>query len=339
MNILAIESSCDDTSVAYLSGSFKEPIIIHAQKTASQIDVHKAFGGVVPEVAGRKHAEAITPLIEEILKDKKKPDYIAITSGPGLMTGLMVGIEAAKTLSYSLDISLLHINHLEGHIHSAFLPTQEVTKPALNTLQFPALSLLVSGGHTEIILMKSFGEYERLGKTLDDAAGEAFDKVGKMVKLEYPGGPKVSKLALEGDAKAINFPRPMMTHDSLDFSFSGLKTAVLYYLQDNPDYNINDVCASAQQAIIDVLVAKVKKAIKLYNPKSLILGGGVSANDLLRTSLQNISDDITFYIPEKSYSMDNAAMIGAAAIHHAEKEQTIDWRDLQANPNWKIDKA
>ncbi len=338
MNILAIESSCDDTSVAYLSGSLKEPIILHAQKTASQIDIHKAFGGVVPEVAGRKHAEAIVPLIEEILGDRQKPDVIAITSGPGLMTGLMVGVEAAKTLSYSLDIPIVHINHLEGHIHSVFLPTEQVTKPALNTLQFPALCLLASGGHTELILMKSFGEYERIGKTLDDAAGEAFDKVGKMVKLEYPGGPKVSKLALEGDAKAIPFPRPMMAHKSLDFSFSGLKTAVLYYLQDNPDYNINDVCASAQQAIVDVLVSKVKKAITLHNPKSLILAGGVSANDLLRTSLQNISDDITFYIPEKNYCMDNAAMIGAAAIHHAEKEQTIDWRDLEADGNWRVER-
>jgi len=339
MNILAIESSCDDTSVAYISGSIKDPIVLHAQKTVSQIDVHKTFGGVVPEIAGRKHAEAIVPLIEEILNDRETPDAIAVTSGPGLLTGLLIGIEAAKVLSYTLDIPIIRINHLEGHIHSVFLPTDDVSKPALDTLKFPALCLITSGGHTEIVLMKSFGSYERIGKTLDDAAGEAFDKIAKMLKMEYPGGPNIAKHALLGNPKAIPFPRPMINDGTLNFSFSGLKTSVLYYLQDNPKYNINDVCASAEQAIVDVLAAKIKKAIALHNPKSLILAGGVSANELLRTTLQSIAPDIDFYTPERSYCMDNAAMIGAAAIHHLEKGESIDWREIDGNPNWRIDQV
>jgi len=352
MNILAIESSCDDTSVALVDIT-DNTIKILTEKTASQIDIHKKYGGVVPEIAGRKHAEKITPLVEEILKDFGKPDIIAVTSGPGLITGLIVGVETAKTLSYLWNIPLIGVNHIEGHIWSSMLQNtnnKEQTIFPHKNVNYPLVSLIVSGGHTELILSKKSGHYEKIGGTRDDAAGEAFDKIAKLIGLEYPGGPKISHHALSGNTTSIAFPRPMTDSDNFDMSFSGLKTSALYWLRDNAkkdnktktyqlkNKNLQDFCASYEQAIIDVLVKKSKKAIGQYKPKTFILGGGVSANKKLRESLQKMVIDMCceFRMSNLKYSMDNATMIALASYDHAKKKEFISWKKLEANPNWKI---
>ncbi len=349
MQILGIESSCDDTAASLIEvqgDTFK----ILAEKTASQIDIHKIYGGVVPEVAARAHAEKILPVIEEVLGGANgsalahhKPDYIAVTSSPGLLTALLVGVEAAKTLSYLWDIPLVSVNHLEGHICSALIAQKDQPKYKMD-LQFPALCLVVSGGHTELILMKDYGEYERIGKTADDAAGECFDKTAKLLGLEYPGGPKVSKFAENGNRNAIKFPRPMMKEDNFNFSFAGLKTSALYWLRDNQlgenSITIDDFCASFEQAIVDVLVAKTLRACEKYHPKTVILSGGVSANKYLRKTLseqvQKFDPDIIVRLPDIKYGMDNATMIAVAAIHHIQKQDFTPWQNLVADPNWHI---
>jgi len=398
MIILGIESSCDDTSVALLDCS-DDGFIVLSEKTASQIDVHKKYGGVVPEIAGRMHAENILPVVEsvmsewrqEIRNEKATPDVIAVTTGPGLITGLLVGAEVAKTLSYLWDVPLIPVNHIEGHIHSVFVsqqttdyrlqkksePSSVVRRPS--SVTFPALCLIVSGGHTELVLMKDFGTYELIGKTRDDAAGEAFDKVGKLLGFDYPGGPKISTHAIDGDPTAIKFPRPMIDSDDYDFSFAGLKTAALYWLRDNelalpllggvgggspekknnslqrtskdpkvstskdssPDSGrdqnkLEDFCASFEQAIIDVLITKTQRAAKEYNAKTIILGGGVSANKKLHETLTAAFPVSATLCPLPKYTMDNAAMVAAAAYHRAKKGQCVDWRDVVVNPNWKV---
>jgi len=337
MIILGIESSCDDTSVALLDVS-KDKHTILAQKTASQIEVHKTYGGVVPEIAGRKHAEAIIPIVEDVLHNQPKPEYIAVTSGPGLITGLLVGVEVAKTLSYLWNIPLLSINHIEGHIYSPFLEENHAD------LVFPALCLIASGGHTEYILMKDHGDYTKLGGTRDDAVGECFDKVAKLLGLDYPGGPKIAALAEHGNKKAIPFPRPMIASGDYDMSFSGLKTAALYWLRDNTfeDANITleDFCASFQQAIIAVLLKKTENILSEHTIKTLLLGGGVSANTQLQTQLSHMLEKrdqpIQFRFPKKTYCMDNAAMIALAGYHHAAHNNTTPWNEIVANPNWRI---
>jgi len=376
MKILGIESSCDDTSVALLQAD-KNGIVVLSESTASQIDIHKKYGGVVPEIAGRAHAEKILPLIEEVIKNHGKPEVIAVTAGPGLMTGLLVGTEAAKSLSYLWDVPLVGVNHIEGHIYSTLIPRRndeesfgnvrerfqditsrnqkrEISKDLSSLsaprdeLKFPALCLIVSGGHTELVLMRDHGEYELIGKTRDDAAGEAFDKVAKLLGLEYPGGPKISKLAKSGGSAAIKFPRPMLSEDNFDFSFSGLKTAALYWLQEHggkqgteyglQENTLNDFCASFQRAITDVLVIKTIRAAKKHNPKTIILSGGVSANKQLREELQKQSESIGCRLrtPELKYAMDNATMVAVAAYHRATKKQFTPWRELNVNPNWKV---
>lgn len=356
MRILGIESSCDDTAVALLDSTDQGHFIV-SEKTAAQIDIHAKYGGVVPEIAGRMHAEKIVPLIEAVLENQPDPDVIAVTAGPGLITGLLVGVEAAKALSLSKNIPLVTVNHIQGHIHS--VEVSENRTPHIKN--FPALCLVVSGGHTELILMSSHEKYEILGSTKDDAAGECFDKVAKLLNLPYPGGPKVSKLAESGDAKAIDFPRPMLDRDNFEFSFAGLKTSALYWLRDNklsatkvtaislpagisgvqkPDPTLEDFCASFEQAIIDVLVGKTLKAVEKIHPKTFILAGGVAANKKLRESLQKAisesSPSTTFLIPPIKYCMDNAAMIAAAGYHKAKKNQYTNWNEVQVNPNWKV---
>ncbi len=338
MLILGIESSCDDTSVALLDCSDKGCFVL-SEKTASQIDIHKKYGGVVPEIAGRMHAEKIVPLIEAVLENQPKPDAIAVTSGPGLITGLLVGVEAARTLSYITDLPIVSTNHIEGHIYSTQIKNQEDLD--ITPLQFPALCLVVSGGHTELILMKNHGKYKLLGATIDDAAGECFDKGAKLIGLPYPGGPQISKLALTGNTKAINFPRPMIDSKDYNFSFSGLKTSALYWLRDNKEtFNINDFCASFEQAIIDVLVSKTMKAAKEYKPKTIILGGGVSANPKLRQTLQEEINknlpDTDFQIPQMKYAMDNGAMIAVTGYHHAKQKEYTSWKKIKADPNWRL---
>lgn len=343
MRILGIESSCDDTSVALIEIDEKKLTVL-AEKTASQIDIHAKFGGVIPEVAGRLHAEYITPVIEEVLKNQEKPHAIAVTFGPGLITGLLVGVEAAKTLSYVWNIPLIPVNHIEGHFYSPEILKNDSKR---KTIKYPALALIVSGGHTELALSKKKGEYEKVGGTRDDAVGECFDKVAKLLGIPYPGGPKISKLAESGDGKKIKFPRPMQTSDDLDMSFSGLKTAVFYWLKDHPItiekrtfeseegiFTIEDVCASVEAAITDVLISKTTVAIKKYKPKTLILAGGVSANKKLRSELEILTKKlhISFRLPELSYTTDNAAMIAVAGYHRYRAEKTISWKDIAADP-------
>lgn len=353
MKILGIESSCDDTSIALLDCSDKGCVVL-SEKTASQIEIHKKYGGVVPEIAGRMHAENIIPLIEEVLQNQPKPDVIAVTVGPGLITGLIVGTESARTLSYALNLPLIAVNHIEGHIYSV-----ELTPP--QKIEYPAVALVVSGGHTEIIEINKPGEYKILGATKDDASGECFDKVAKLLGLPYPGGPQISALAEQGKTDAINFPRPMMKEDNFDFSFSGLKTSALYWLRDNKlsadkiiPYElpigvygqtsnppmIEDFCASFEQAIVDVLISKTIKAVKKIKPKTLILSGGVSANKKLRNTLAKIIKndfaEINFYYPNLKYCMDNAAMIAVAGYYQSQKNNYTRWQDIKADPNWHL---
>jgi N6-L-threonylcarbamoyladenine synthase len=350
MIILGIESSCDDTSVALVDSSEKGHFVI-SEKTASQIEIHKKYGGVVPEIAGRMHAEKIVPLIEEVLKDQPKPDAIAVTAGPGLITGLLVGTEAARTLSYTKQIPLIAVNHIDGHIHSPLIKSDEPD------YIFPALALVVSGGHTELVLAKNHGEYQILGKTVDDAAGECFDKVAKLLELPYPGGPQISKLAQDGDKNAIDFPRPMLDSGDYRFSFAGLKTSALYWLRDNKlstenisisnlvdafrrqrKTNVNDFCASIEEAIVDVLVKKTIRAAEEFKPRTVLLVGGVSANKKLRERLSTEVGKMgmNFRVALQEYCMDNAAMIAVAAYFKAQKNQYTDWHELKSDPNWRI---
>lgn len=370
MLMLGIESSCDDTSVALLDCTENGHTIL-AQKTASQIDVHKKFGGVVPEVAGRLHAEVIVPLIEEVLAGQERPNAIAVTAGPGLITGLIVGVEAARTLALVWNIPLVAVNHIEGHVHSVELGLQttdyrlqstndQAVVRSPSTVVFPALCLVVSGGHTELILMKDHGDYTLLGKTKDDAAGECFDKVAKLLGLPYPGGPEISRLATTGRTDAIHFPRPMLKDDNYDFSFAGLKTSALYYLRDHPlaalaigstlptgilgapsnPVTVSDFCASLEQAIVDVLVAKTLRALLQYQPRTIILCGGVAANTKLRQTLAKAIAErcpsSEFLIPNSAYCMDNGAMIAAAGFWAARAQKFIPWNKIKADPNWRL---
>lgn len=367
MRILGIETSCDDTSVALMDCSENGSFVV-AEKTASQIDLHKIYGGVVPELAGRLHAEAIVPLIEEVLKGQPHPDLIAVTAGPGLVTGLIVGVEAARTLAYAWNVPVIAVNHIDGHIHSVEIQGSKTnspseTKTVVQKISFPALALVVSGGHTELVVLRDHGDYQIIGRTHDDAAGECFDKVAKLLELPYPGGPKISRLAENGRSDAISFPRPMLRDKNYDFSFSGLKTSALYWLRDNQlsAMNINplagmpsgifgtmpepptleDFCASFEQAIIDVLVGKTIRAAKEFKPKNILLVGGVSANRKLRETLnQVIQSELseTSFLPSASgYSMDNGAMIAVAGYYTFLKHGATPWENLDVDPNWRVD--
>lgn len=346
MKILAIESSCDETAIAILdgSGSFLK---LKKNLIYSQVDIHKKYGGVIPEVAARKHTETIIPLIDNTLsKNKLKGiDYVAVTSGPGLVTSLILGLAAAKTLAFANNLPLLAINHMEGHIYSNWLSNSKLVKNSQK--YFPALVLLVSGGHTELILMKNHGQYQILGQTLDDAAGEAYDKVAKLLNLGYPGGPIVSNLATFGDEQAYCFPRPMIDKANYDFSFSGLKTAVLYTLEKKKQISTKDVkniCASFQKALVEVLLKKTMRAAKEYKVKSIMLAGGVAANKSLQENLIRESKKmkVPFFYPKLKYTGDNAAMIAVAAYYNIMmKKNSSIFRDkhifnLEANSNWHL---
>ncbi|OGH79077.1 MAG: tRNA (adenosine(37)-N6)-threonylcarbamoyltransferase complex transferase subunit TsaD [Candidatus Magasanikbacteria bacterium RIFCSPHIGHO2_02_FULL_48_18] len=351
MRILGIESSCDDTSAALVEWTNAGQAIL-SQKTASQIDIHKKYGGVVPEIAGRKHAEAIIPVLEEVLSGQKKPDAIAVTSGPGLIAGLLVGVEVAKTLSALWDIPIVSVNHIDGHVHSVELGQT-------SHIEFPAIALVVSGGHTELLLAHTHNCYTLIGKTQDDAAGEAFDKVAKLLGLEYPGGPKISQFAKTGNPNKIPFPRPMIHDEGFDLSFSGLKTAALYWLRDHTlsagrilsiglpsgvtgiqaeEPTIHDFCASFEQAIVDVLVLKTMRAVEAHKPNIVILAGGVAANIKLRQTLGALvqTQNAELRTPLIPYCMDNAGMIATAGYYKAEQKTYTPWRELTADPNWRV---
>jgi len=339
VNILAIETSCDETSASVVSDGVK----IKSNVISSQIAVHAKFFGVVPELASREHIKNINPVIETALKEagitwadfSKKIDAISFTSGPGLAGALLVGALSAKSLASVFNKPLIPVNHLEGHIYSPYIENKSV-KP-------PFLSLIISGGHTELIIVKDFGKYEFLGATRDDAAGEAFDKAAKMLGLSYPGGPVIDKRAQDGDAKAVNFTRPYLK-GSWDFSFSGIKTALLNYLKKNPVKNekhLNDICASFRQAIAETLCFKAFEAAEKFGLKQIALGGGVSANSLIRELFVKTGKKkkIKVFIPSLKYCTDNAAMIACAA-YFKQKKHGLKYtqEQLKPNPSLQIEK-
>lgn len=307
--ILGIESSCDDTSAAVIQNSKILSNVIASQK------VHQSYGGVVPELASRAHQQNIVPVVNEALKQagitRNQLNAIAYTRGPGLMGSLLVGSSFAKSLSMALDIPLIEVNHMQGHILANFIEDANEKKP-----DFPFLCLTVSGGHTQIVQINDYFEMEILGETIDDAAGEAFDKAGKIMGLDYPSGPIIDKLAKEGNPEKFKFSKPKV--EGLNFSFSGLKTGIMYFLnketQKNPDFineNLNDLCASIQKTIVDILMDKYLKAAELTGIKGLAIAGGVSANSEIRNRLKALEENGKFktYIPKFAYTTDNAAMI------------------------------
>ncbi|OGC32777.1 tRNA (adenosine(37)-N6)-threonylcarbamoyltransferase complex transferase subunit TsaD [candidate division WOR-1 bacterium RIFOXYB2_FULL_48_7] len=320
MLILSIETSCDETSVAIIGDN----CAILANLVSSQIDLHRKYGGIVPEIASRKHIEVINPLIKEAL-EKAKISFkdltaVAVTYGPGLIGSLLVGLSAAKAIAYGLNIPLLGVNHLAGHIYANFITSniKHQTSKSTSKSQFPFICLLVSGGHTMLVLVESHGKYKTLGRTRDDAAGEAFDKIARFLNLGYPGGPIIDKLAKTGNPQAIAFKRPMIEGSyGYDFSFSGLKTAVINLVSREQSYSIADIAASFQQAVVDVLVDKTIRAADEYNCQTIALAGGVSANSQLRTELQarGQAAGLEVIIPDLEFCTDNAAMIGAAAYY------------------------
>ena len=305
--VLGIETSCDETAAALVMGGND----VVSSVVSSQVEIHADFGGVVPEIASRAHVEALNPVIARAIVeagiDGSRIDAVACTHGPGLIGALLVGVSAAKALALAWDVPFVGVNHLEAHLYSAFLEDP--------SLEFPLVVLLVSGGHTMLVEMQEHGAYRLLGQTIDDAAGEAFDKVARFLDLGYPGGPAVDRAAMHGDPDAIRFPRALSDDpDNLDFSFSGLKTAVMNYVRKHPDVASADVAASFQAAVVDVLVAKARRAAERVGAKGIVLGGGVAANSLLREELLGACADagIRGFLPSRSMCTDNAAMIAAA---------------------------
>lgn len=346
MNILAIETSCDDTGIAVLKIKGNNPPVFNVLSNiiASQTEVHKKYGGVYPMMAKREHEKNLQPSLETALNQakvsKRDIDLVAVTNGPGLEPCLWAGVNFAKDLAKKWDVPLVSVNHIEAHILVNILEHPNI--------QFPAVALIVSGGHTQLILVKGIGKYEILGETRDDAAGECFDKCARILGLSYPGGPIISKLAGKnvGCSTSHKLPRPMINTKDYDFSFSGLKTAVLYHhrkqnekTQKSKRY-IADMCAEIQQAIIDVLIKKTIKAVKDYNAKTIILGGGVSANVELRKQFKEAIENkpVDFLVPPANLSTDNAAMIAIAGYFHQKDKVSIDIgsRTISANGNLRI---
>ncbi|OGH69682.1 MAG: tRNA (adenosine(37)-N6)-threonylcarbamoyltransferase complex transferase subunit TsaD [Candidatus Magasanikbacteria bacterium RIFCSPHIGHO2_01_FULL_47_8] len=345
--LLAIESSADETSAAVLFGGKKtKQFRLASNVIYSQIKIHQKTGGIVPEVAARNHILKILPIIELALAkakiNLKQVDVIAVTAGPGLITSLMIGVDTAKALAFTLKKPLIAVNHMEGHLLSA-LGGKNFQFSIFN---LPALGLIVSGGHTMLVLVKKIGEYKILGETVDDAAGECFDKVAKIMKLPYPGGPSVAQRATKFKVKnaklRIDLPRPMLDSKNYNFSFSGLKTAVLYKVRELGKLNndlINQIAYETQQAIIDVLVAKTIRAAKELKVKTILLGGGVSANTKLRAVLAaEIKENLNsrFLIPDSSLTTDNAGMIAIAAWFKFLRGETVPVSKIRADPNWEI---
>lgn len=328
--ILAIESSCDETAVAIIKNGHE----ILSNVVSTQIAIHRRYGGVVPEIASRKHLELINVVIDEALEQAhmKLDDvtHIAVTYGPGLVGALLVGVATAKALAFSSGKPLIGVHHIEGHICANFLVKQD--------LKFPLICLVVSGGHTNIIKITDHAEYLLLGQTKDDAAGEAFDKIARAIGLPYPGGPQIEKLAKEGNPKAIDLPRAWLSEDSYDFSFSGLKSSVLNYINKanmkGEEIVKADVAASFQQAVLDVLVEKTVRAAKDQGINTILLAGGVAANGTLREQLEAKAHEngMEVYFPPVSFCTDNAAMIGAAAHYKAVRHEYADL-SLNAVPN------
>ena len=320
MRVLAIETSCDDTGAAVLLDGRK----ILSNVVSSQVSIHQKYGGVVPELASRRHIESIVPIVTEALETAKltlgEIDGIAVTQGPGLVGSLLVGLSFAKSLSFAMGLPLVGVNHVEAHLSAIFLEE----KPP----RFPFIGLVVSGGHTSLFRVDGFGKFKRLGQTRDDAAGEAFDKVAKLLGLGYPGGPIIDELSRTGNPKAIRFPRPSLGKNSFDFSFSGLKTAVVNYVKAHPEtpqsYSeelIRNIVASFQEAVVDVLVKKTLQAAQHERLKKVVLSGGVAANRLLRERMVEEARDqkVRVYIPSPAFCTDNAAMVGVVGYEYLKR--------------------
>ncbi len=323
--ILGIETSCDETAAAVVV----EARDVLSSVVSSQVDLHARYGGVVPEIAGRAHVDRLTPVVAQAVIeagiDERAIDAVAATVGPGLIGSLLVGVSAAKALALVWDVPFVGVNHLEAHLYASLLEEPE--------LELPVVVLLVSGGHTLLVAMEDHGRYRVLGSTIDDAAGEAFDKVARFLGLGYPGGPVVDRLAMEGDPQAIRFPRAMLD-DGLDFSFSGLKTSVVNHVRKHPDVSAADVCASFQEAVVDVLVTKARRAADEIGAKGMCLGGGVAANSQLRERfLDACSEDGRHgFLPSRAMCTDNAAMVAAAGWWRLRQDGPTPL-DAGADPN------
>lgn len=347
-HLLALETSCDETAASVIAFSketfangIPRSIRILAQNVHSQISVHQATHGVVPEVAARHHVPVILPLVEGVLRRSRKTfheiDALAVTSGPGLITSLMVGVETAKTLALVFKKPLIAVNHIEAHIAGTFSVAGE-------QLRFPALALVVSGGHTELLHMPRIGEYTFVGKTRDDAVGEAFDKVAKILGLGYPGGPAIAKCAQSANvhtASTLRFPRPMIEDVSFDMSFSGLKTAVRYHVQQFPPRDLGEcagICAAFQEAVVDLLLTKTLRAVQKTKSQSILLVGGVAANQMLRNALRKHARKlgVPFFVPPVNLCTDNATMVALAAMQHFFAHDFIDPLVLTARADWEL---
>lgn len=355
MYILGIETSCDETAVSVLE-IVNNKVTVLSNIISSQLAIHKKYGGVVPELAARKHTENIIPIIDEAIKTASQNlnkiqnpkfkiqnyiDAVAVTSGPGLVTSLMVGVETAKTLAWSWQVPLIPVNHLDGHISANFIPHD---REEIKKIKFPALCLLVSGGHTELVLMQKIGDYKIIGETQDDAVGEAFDKIAKMIGVEYPGGPNVARLAQQGKKGVFKLPRPMIATDDFDFSLSGLKSAVHRIIFVQKKLSLIDkknICAEFQQAVIDVLIKKTILAGEKNRVKTIMIAGGVSANIELRTQLaEKIKQDlpkVDFLIPDLKYCTDNGTMIAMAGyLKYQKKMKPYNLEAIEINPNLSV---
>ena len=333
INILAIESSCDETAAAVVRNGRE----VLSNVIYSQIDLHTLYGGVVPEIASRKHIDKINQVVEKAIADSgmelKDMDAVAVTYGPGLVGPLLVGVSFAKALAYGANLPIIGVHHIEGHICANYIANKE--------LEPPFMCLIVSGGHTHLVKVADYGKYEILGKTEDDAAGEAFDKVARAIGLGYPGGPKIDKVSKSGNPEAIKFPRAKVGGSEYDFSFSGLKSAVLNYLNtasmNNETIVTEDVAASFQQAVIDVLVGHSMEALNQYGFKKFAIAGGVASNSGLREAFEKACAErgIEFFLPPPILCTDNAAMIGSAAFFEYESSLR-NGLDLNAVPNLKL---
>ncbi len=337
MLVLGLETSCDETAAAVL----KDGDTLLSNVINDQIGIHSKYGGIVPELAGRSHIERVHRVIEEAVKEAgaqlRDLDLIAVTMGPGLIGSLLVGLNTAKGLSYGLNTPMIGVNHLEGHLLAIFLQKK---------IQFPFVALIVSGGHTDLYLAANFGQYKLLGRTRDDAAGESFDKVGKMLGLPYPGGPAIERLARKGNGKAHKFPRAYLEKGSLDFSFSGLKTSVRTFLQQREQGNRitltdEDISAGFQDAVIDVLVDKLISACKKEKISRIVVTGGVAANGALREAVRNAAQSHGFEasFPDRIFCTDNAAMIACAGYHKFVRQKSLsaDFKALDAKANLPLE--
>ena len=328
---LAIETSCDDTAAAVVDSALH----VHSSVIESSIDQHRAFGGVVPELAGRAHLTTIGPVVRRALDDAGLDplapaiDVVAVTSGPGLIGSLLIGLSAAKAYALAWGLPFVGVNHLEGHLFAPLLERPD--------LEWPLVTLLVSGGHTLIVVQRGPGEHEVLGETIDDAAGEAYDKVARWLGLAYPGGPEIDRLAAEGTAGALKLP-VSMTGDDYDFSFSGLKTAVVRATEKNPDVAVADVAASFQAAVAEQLLRKLRRVLATHRDlRGVALAGGVAANSLLRRGVETLAHEfgVESFLPSLSMCTDNAAMIAAAGLYRFEHDGPSDL-SLSARPNWAL---